>query len=108
VTQWFIDINYEPLAVAVFAISALFVFNDRFLAVQLTDGVDGAVVSLDTDDRIREFNQQADELFPSLSEGLGGPSNSSPSPTGRGDSDGRYRGGLAPKRSYRSRAWVRQ
>lgn len=72
-TPRIIDINYEPLGVAVFAISVLFVLKDRFLAVQLTDGVDGAVVYLDTDDQIREFNNKARKLFPALSDGLGRP-----------------------------------
>jgi signal transduction histidine kinase len=62
-----IDINYEPLGVAVFAVGVLYVFEEEFLAVQLTDGVDDAVVYLDDDGRIREFNDRARALFPSLS-----------------------------------------
>lgn len=68
-----IDINYEPLGVVVFAIGVLYVFNDRFLAVQLTEDVEEAVVYLDRDDRIREFNGRAREVFPELADGHGQP-----------------------------------
>ncbi|WP_123537993.1 histidine kinase N-terminal 7TM domain-containing protein [Halosimplex salinum] len=65
-TPGLLDINYEPLGVAVFAVAVLYLYDDRFLAVQLTSGVDEAVVYLDTDGRIREFNGRAGGLFPSL------------------------------------------
>jgi len=66
-TTALVDINYEPLGVAVFAVGVLYVFEERFLAVQLTDGVDDAVVYLDNDGRIRDFNGSAREIFPDLS-----------------------------------------
>jgi signal transduction histidine kinase len=66
-----IDINYEPLGVAVFAVGVLYVFEEEFLAVQLTDGVDDAVVYLDDSGRIRQFNEQARALFPALSGATG-------------------------------------
>jgi PAS domain-containing protein len=68
-----LDINYEPLGVAVFAIGVLYLFEDRFLAVQLTSGVEEAVVYLDTDGRIREFNDRAGALFPTLAGTVGEP-----------------------------------
>jgi signal transduction histidine kinase len=68
-----IDMNYEPLGVAVFAVGVLFVLEEQFLAVQLTDGVDDPVIYLDDDGRIRESNQRARSLFPALSDGLGAP-----------------------------------
>jgi signal transduction histidine kinase len=72
-TPRLIDINYEPLGVAVFALGVLYVFEDRFLAVQLTDGVDAAVVYLDTEDRIRDVNGRASALFPALADATGEP-----------------------------------
>jgi len=68
-----VDINYEPLGVAVFAIGVLYVFEDRFLAVQLTDGVDAAVVYLDDEERIRDYNGGARTLFPALDGATGEP-----------------------------------
>ncbi|WP_380676462.1 histidine kinase N-terminal 7TM domain-containing protein [Salinigranum sp. GCM10025319] len=68
-----IDINYEPLGVAVFAVGVLYVFEEEFLAVQLTDDVDDAVVYLDDDGRIRQFNDRARALFPALSGATGVP-----------------------------------
>jgi len=57
------DIIYAPLGVAVFAIGVLFVTRDRFLAIQVTGDVPEPVVFLDDDDRIREYNHAAAELF---------------------------------------------
>jgi len=61
-----VDINYEPLGVAAFAVGVLYVYEEEFLAVQLTDGVDEAVVYLDGADRIREYNGHASKLFDAL------------------------------------------
>ncbi|CQH55784.1 sensor box histidine kinase [Halobacterium hubeiense] len=61
-----VDINYEPLGVAAFALGVLYVYEEEFLAVQLTDGVDDAVVYLDGADRIRESNGRARDLFAAL------------------------------------------
>jgi hypothetical protein len=72
-TPWLLDINYEPLGVAVFAVGTLYFFADRFLAVQLTDGVEEPVVYLDDDDCIQECNGRARRLFPSLADGVGEP-----------------------------------
>jgi signal transduction histidine kinase len=70
-TPLLIDINYEPLGVAVFAVGVLYAFETEFLAVQLTDGVDDAVVYLDDTDRIREYNGHAEDVFPELGAGTG-------------------------------------
>lgn len=67
-----IGMNYEPLGVAAFAVGALFVVEDDFLAVprlgrqRLIQEIDDAVVFLDREDRIRKSNPAANELFPSL------------------------------------------
>ncbi|WP_128476616.1 sensor histidine kinase [Halorussus pelagicus] len=68
-----VDINYEPLGVAIFALGVLYVFEDKFLAVQLTDGVDAPVVYLDSEDRIRDYNGGARTLFPALEGATGKP-----------------------------------
>ncbi len=70
-TGLLLEINYEPLGVAVFAVGVLYVFEDRFFAVQLVDDVDDAVVHLDTDGRIRELNGRARERFPQLAGAVG-------------------------------------
>jgi len=62
-----LDINHEPLGVALFALGVLYVFDEAFLAVQLTDGVDDAVVYLDDDGHIQESNGEAQRHFPALS-----------------------------------------
>lgn len=74
-----IDMIHAPLGVAAFAVGVLFVFEDRFFAVQLTDGVEGATIFLDDDRRIREFNGAAQRLFPALDDATGEPIESLPS-----------------------------
>lgn len=66
-----IDINYEPIGVAIFAIGTVYFFSDRFFAAQLTKDVDEPVIYLDRDDRIREYNGRAESLFPELVESIG-------------------------------------
>jgi signal transduction histidine kinase len=61
-----LDINYEPLGVVVFALGVLFVFEERFLAAQVTGDVDNPVVFLDDDGRIRDANETARAVFPEL------------------------------------------
>jgi signal transduction histidine kinase len=72
-TPALIDINYESLGVAVFTVAVLFVFEDRFLSVQVTGEVDEAVVFLDDEGRIRDFNQHARRAFPAISGARGEP-----------------------------------
>ena len=61
-----IDIIYAPLGVAVFAVGVLFVTRDRFLAVQVTGSIPEPVLFLDDDDRIKEYNHAAGDLFTGL------------------------------------------
>jgi signal transduction histidine kinase len=77
-TPLLIDMIHAPLGVAAFAGGVLFVFEDRFFAVQLTEGVEGATVFLDADGRVREFNDPARTLFPALSDTVGDPAESVP------------------------------
>lgn len=66
-----IDIIYAPLGVAAFAVGVLYVARDRFLAVQLTGNIPEPVVFLDENNRIREYNDAAADLFPTLAETRG-------------------------------------
>ncbi|MFB6158007.1 MAG: histidine kinase N-terminal 7TM domain-containing protein [Haloferacaceae archaeon] len=72
-TPLLLDINYEPLGVVVFALGVLYVFDERFLAVQLDGDADRPMIHLDDDDRIREYNRRATELFPDLADAAGRP-----------------------------------
>jgi PAS domain-containing protein len=71
-----ITLNYEPVGVALFAVGVLYVADGSFVAVrrfgreQLLDQLDEAVVIVDTDWRIKDTNEAARELFPSLADSL--------------------------------------
>ncbi|WP_251341231.1 histidine kinase N-terminal 7TM domain-containing protein [Haloplanus halophilus] len=82
-----IDVIHAPLGVAAFAVGTLFVFEDRFFAVQLTDGVEGATIFLDDDRRIREFNDAARRLFPALDGAVGDPLDALPAVAAALDDD---------------------
>jgi len=69
VSPTILNITYEPLGVAAFAVGVLFVFIDDFQTVQLTGEQDDPVIILDDEGRIRDFNLQAQELFPELDTG---------------------------------------
>ncbi|WP_227132982.1 histidine kinase N-terminal 7TM domain-containing protein [Halorubellus salinus] len=70
-TTALVDVIYAPLGVAAFAIGVLYVYEDRFLAVQLTNDVDEPVVFLDDDDHVRDYNAEAAALFPALDDAIG-------------------------------------
>ena len=63
-----LNLNYEPLGVAVFAVGLLYVYFGRLRAVQLAGAGDNPVVILDDADRIQEYNREAAGLFPALSD----------------------------------------
>ncbi|MFC7177228.1 histidine kinase N-terminal 7TM domain-containing protein [Halosegnis marinus] len=74
-----LDLGYEPLGVALFAVGALYFVEEKFLAVrrfgrdQLLDEIDDAVLVLDTEDRLVESNAAARAAFPALADGGGEP-----------------------------------
>jgi len=72
-TPILLDMIHAALGVAAFTLGVLFVFENRFFAVQLTEGVEGATVFLDDDGRIREYNHAARRLFPGLDDAVGDP-----------------------------------
>jgi len=60
------EITYEPIGVALFAVGLLFLYLDDFQVIQFTEGRDDPVIMLDDDNRVREYNAPAKELFPDL------------------------------------------
>jgi signal transduction histidine kinase len=59
-----LDITYEPIGVAAFAVGILFVYLERFRTVRVAGERDVPVIVLDEDDEIHEYNESARELFP--------------------------------------------
>jgi len=70
-TDLLVGIIYAPLGVAVFAVGVLYVFDERFLAVQLTGDIDDPVVFLDREGRVTDYNRPATALFPDISGSVG-------------------------------------
>lgn len=65
-TPALLDITYEPLGVAIFAVGVMFVYLDQFDAVQLATERDTPVIALSADGHIRDTNRAARSLFPAL------------------------------------------
>jgi signal transduction histidine kinase len=74
-----LELNYEPLGVAVFAVGVLYVTEETFLAVgrlsrhQLIDGLAEAVLFLDDDHRLLEANETARRRLPAVTSAVGRP-----------------------------------
>jgi len=66
-----VDMTYEPLGVAAFAVGVLFVFSERFQAVRLAGDIADPVVILGESGTIRDANEAAVELFPELEGAVG-------------------------------------
>ena len=67
-SPYLIDITYEPIGVAVFAVGVFYLYIDRFQAIQLAGGRDNAVIVVNAADHVRDYNDGAAELFPELRE----------------------------------------
>ncbi|MFB6070363.1 MAG: ATP-binding protein [Halanaeroarchaeum sp.] len=63
-----VNITYEPIGVAVFAVGVFYVYIDRFQAIQLAGGRDEPAIVLNANDQIRDYNNSAADLFPALAE----------------------------------------
>jgi signal transduction histidine kinase len=63
---WLVDMSYEPLGVAAFAVGALTIFTGTFESVRVTGQVDNPVVFGDGGGDPRALNQAARALFPEL------------------------------------------
>ncbi|WP_049935366.1 histidine kinase N-terminal 7TM domain-containing protein [Haloplanus natans] len=87
-TPLLLDMIHAPLGVAAFTLGVLFVYEDRFFAVQLTDGVQGPTVFLDDGRRIREYNHAARRLFPALDGAVGDPVDAVPALAAALDTEG--------------------
>ncbi|QSG06445.1 histidine kinase N-terminal 7TM domain-containing protein [Halapricum desulfuricans] len=68
-----VNIIHAPFGVAAFALGTLFLYQEQFLAVHFSADVDDAVVFLDADDRIRDFNDAAARIVPGLADARGEP-----------------------------------
>jgi signal transduction histidine kinase len=68
VLPFVVDMTYEPLGVAVFAVGVTSIFFDRFQATRIATESDDPVIVLDDDDRITDYNVSARRLFPALSD----------------------------------------
>ncbi|RQG93261.1 histidine kinase [Natrarchaeobius halalkaliphilus] len=68
-----LDITYSSIGVAAFSTGVLFVYLERFQLVRTTGDADDPVIVLDDRDRLRDYNQRAAALFPSLTDGVGRP-----------------------------------
>ena len=62
-----LDITYEPLGFAAMAVGLLLVYVEDFQTVRMAGERDDPVVVLDDDDRVRDYNSEAEVLFPALS-----------------------------------------
>ena len=67
-----LEVNYEPLGVAVFAVGVVYVTEQAFLAVsqlgrhQLVDGLEEVVLFLDGEGRLLDFNDTARRQLPGV------------------------------------------
>jgi signal transduction histidine kinase len=72
-TPRLVDMTYEPIGVALFALGVLYVFAERFERVRLTGDIAEPVVFIDDKGTVQEFNEKALELFPALAKERGAP-----------------------------------
>ena len=70
-TPRLINVIYAPLGVAAFAVGSLFVFEQRFLAVQNTGQDDQPAIFLSEDGQIRDVSAAAIGEFPALEGAIG-------------------------------------
>ncbi|MFB6211530.1 MAG: histidine kinase N-terminal 7TM domain-containing protein, partial [Halobacteriales archaeon] len=69
---WILKLNYEPIGVAAFAIGVLYVTEDTFEQVrwtgnrQVLDALNEAVIVVDENNEIRDYNETTTDLFPEL------------------------------------------
>jgi len=70
---WLVDMSYEPLGVAAFAVGALSLFTGAFERVRVTGQIDNPVVFVSDGGDLRDFNDAARRLFPELDGAAGRP-----------------------------------
>ena len=67
-TPMLLDMSYEPLGVAAFAVGTLYVYLDLFEEVRLAGGREAATLVMRSDGTLRSYNREAAALFPALQE----------------------------------------
>ena len=65
-----LDLTYSSLGAAAFAVGVLFIYTDRFQTIQLAGQYDDPVIVLDDEKQIRDYNQAAGRLFPTLEDSI--------------------------------------
>ena len=65
-----LDLTYSSLGVAAFAVGVLFIYTDLFQTIQLAGQYDDPVIVLDDEQQIRDYNQAASRLFPTLEDSI--------------------------------------
>ncbi len=65
-SPYFIDIPYESIGVAIFGVGVLFVFFDSFQTLKVAGEHDEPIIVVDDQERIKEYNESAQEIFPNL------------------------------------------
>lgn len=65
-TPQLVEFIYAPIGVAAFAVGALFVFGEQFLAVRTRAQGESATVVLDDEGRIQAYSSAAVSVFPEL------------------------------------------
>lgn len=71
--DWLLPLMYEPPGVALFAVGTLYFYRQRFESIRIPGESDKPAIYLDRDDRVRDYNQAARALFPSLEGSFGRP-----------------------------------
>jgi len=72
-TDLLVDIGYEPLGVAAFAVGVLYVIAERFEVVRLTADLEAPAIYLDAEGCVRDYNEAAGSLLPALEARQGEP-----------------------------------
>lgn len=65
-TDLLLNLTYEPLGVAVFAVMTAFLYFDTFQAIRVAGTHTDPIILLSDDGRIREYNESAADIFEHL------------------------------------------
>ncbi|NHN43326.1 PAS domain-containing protein [Halorubellus sp. JP-L1] len=72
-TPVLVEIGYEPIGVAVFAVGVAYAYIEKFEAVRFAAERDVPTIALDRDGRVRDANRAATTYFPALESARGDP-----------------------------------
>lgn len=65
-SPYFIDIPYESIGVTIFGVGVLSVFFDSFQTLKVAGEHKEPIIVVDDQDRIKEYNESAQRIFPEL------------------------------------------